>query len=207
MSTEVATCVTDARALLKSTRTILRQATVENCDRVRQLLPQVRKEREYELASWLGLLLVHLQRIMGQHREALSVLDRALVDAGKAKSRLAQCRVTSLRGIILRDTGKYTEAVDAFRQVLSLGEELADQQQIWNALTGMGSISNVRQDWTRSLYWYRRALAVSRVLKDGRNVGANSLNHLAEVLGQARSSEGVATLAVARTHTCVRALP
>ena len=176
-------CVTEARELLKNTRVILRQATAENCDRVRQLLPQVRNTGEYELASWLGLLLVHLQRIMGEHREALSVIERAQEDARRAKSLLATCRVTSLRGIILRDSGQYIDAVDSFRQVLRFAEELGDQQQSWNALTGMGSISNVREDWERSLYWYRRALAVSRTMKDDAR-RANSLNHLADVLGK-----------------------
>lgn len=116
---------------------------------------------------------------LGRAQEAIQILDRAIILAKEAglKKEEADCR--KARGSALLQLGKYTEALEQYRQArqtyeqVGLNEQPGFKQQLIEALGDLGNLEIRLGDDASAEKDFRRAIGISEAIKHPRGITIN----------------------------------
>jgi len=115
---------------------------------------------------------------LGRAQEAIQTLDRALLLAKAAGLKKEEADCQKAKGSALMQLGRYTEALDWYRQAqktyqLGAGAEPAFKQQLIEALGDLGNLEVRLGDLASAEKDFRRAIEISEAIKHPRGVTIN----------------------------------
>lgn len=115
---------------------------------------------------------------LGRAQEAIQILDRALSLARAAGLKKEEADCQKAKGSALMQLGKYTEALDWYRQAqktyeIGAGAEPAFKQQLIEALGDLGNLEIRLGDVASAEKDFRRAIEIAEAIKHPRGVTIN----------------------------------
>ncbi|GAB3867139.1 hypothetical protein GCM10028824_08880 [Hymenobacter segetis] len=138
------------------------------------------RDRQGQGRAWLQLSLIDM--LQGNPVPALASALKGLRLAEQAGDLQTKIRLQATLGDIYYKMGSYDEALPVLQIALAGGLRTHDQQVTLLALNGLGNSFQMLKKWPQAIYYYQRALVLSRQLGDA--IGeTGSETSLAEVYG------------------------
>jgi len=92
-----------------------------------------------------------------------------------------EIRALRIKGHIYNDLGLYKKSVECYTRCLYIAEEEHDKLEIGTSYSNIASIYLVEEDIQNALYYFHKALNISKELKDKENI-AKGYNNIAAAL-------------------------
>ncbi|GIH27589.1 hypothetical protein Aph01nite_58990 [Acrocarpospora phusangensis] len=87
-------------------------------------------------------------------------------------------------GIIARERGDYEQALDWYRQSLSIDEELGNRAGVATSYHELGAVAQLRGDYEQALDWYRQSLSIKEEV--GNRAGMATTYHALGIIARLR---------------------
>lgn len=129
---------------------------------------------------------------LGNFREALDYLDRALAIERRTGDHTGEGRTLNVLGLLAWDQGEYDEAIERFTRARSVARTLGDRKLEGASLNNLSLVYDELGDYDVSLKQYRQVLDLYRSVDFPRGVG-DTLGNIGGVhllLGQYRDALG-----------------
>jgi tetratricopeptide (TPR) repeat protein len=111
--------------------------------------------------GWLG----HLKRLESNYDSAIFFLNQAVAIGKQLHSALLANHLNEI-GMVRRQQGRLTEAMDLHMQALANSEALQDKKQMATSYYNIGFVFNTEKSYDTALLYFKKSLALSELLKD-----------------------------------------
>ncbi|MCL1471124.1 CHAT domain-containing protein [Argonema antarcticum] len=122
----------------------------------------------------------------GQYREALQILQQALVFFREVGSRTEVGAILNNIGLVYRNLGEYPQALEFLGQALTIQKEVGNREEEATTLDVLAGVYESQGQYAKALEFFQQALTIRQAMgnKDGIGTTLNNMGQLYQQLGQ-----------------------
>ena len=143
---------------------------------VRETLEILEGSNEFALTALALAKMAGIERILGNPRKALNLLDQSEEFFAKETDTPNYLELLNVRGRIYRSLGKYDSARTTYGKVIRIAQEENLNGSLARGFNNLGNIEQLKGDLEASIEYYMKSLEIKETLGDERGIALAFLN-------------------------------